>query len=164
MNTGFPVQFANESNSGYQGQPYPQQGRQFQQIPVSYDSQTINEKPAISNASYTAVSQAYQDPFIYQPRQSEEEEQNPYFLASSGHARAEEYQPQYVEQRTPLAQVTNAQVPDSQTQQGTVDLGRGAYPTPQPGHHQAQIPIPQSDSNYDVKYVAQHTVLGMSRI
>ena len=164
MNTGFPVQFPNESNSGYQGQPYPQQGGQFQQIPVSYDSQTIDEKPAISNASYTAVSQAYQNHFIYQQRQSEEEEQNQYFSASSGHARAEEYQPQYVEQRTPLAQVTNAQVPDSQTQQGTVDLGRGAYPPFQPGHHQAQIQIPQSDSNHDVKYVAQHTVLGMSRI
>ncbi|OCL05185.1 hypothetical protein AOQ84DRAFT_323304, partial [Glonium stellatum] len=158
VNAGFPLQFANESNSSYQRQQYPQQGAQFQQIPVSYDSQAVEEKPVISDAPYTAASQAYQDQYIYQQRQSEHEEQDPYYLASSGPTRADEYQTQYVEQRAPLAQVANAQVPDSQTQQSSVDLGRGAYPPLQPGHHQAQIQTPQPDSYQDVKYV-QHTIL-----
>ncbi|KAF2805486.1 uncharacterized protein BDZ99DRAFT_574414 [Mytilinidion resinicola] len=179
----FPPQFAGDGGSAYQGQQYPRQGH-FQ--PVSYDTQAQDAKPAISEASYPPVAQAYQigsDQFGYQQHpQSHQhqqhqhqtppnvhEEHDPY-LASNNPPRADEYQQhQFIQHRPPLEQVGPRR--DSHALPTPIDMPRGPYapPPPQPDRRQsivhtqiAQIPqsvqLSYSDVAPDVKYVPQHTV------
>lgn len=176
LHSQFPGHYGQEGSAGYQMQQFPQSSH-YQQAPVSYDNHLSEQKPAVSEASQPA-SQAYQEqPMYQQARRASniQEDHSVYGLGSHMSPRTETY-PQYGEHRASLSQAGNPRAPVSQAQPSPVHMSpSGSYhPPAAPSQMQAHPPssrtnflpvqIPQHDVNPDVKYMAPHTVLGMSRI
>jgi hypothetical protein len=159
----FPAQYALEANAGYSEQRYPP--NHFQQTPVTYGT-NVEQKPALS--------QAPQDHVLYQHHQRAShspDEPGVYQIQPNQPARAEQYQ--YAEQRPPLNHYgSNPQVRSQQPRVGPVAMGQaGPYALPPAVSHAdfnsssfQSAHIPSHDVDFDVKYVPQHAVLGMSRI
>jgi hypothetical protein len=159
-----PVHYTHEPNIGYRAPShYDQAHASYQQMPVSYDS---NSEPR------SAVSLSMPQQSLYQHQSSSHsEDQNSYQSHSSPSPRSDHYTP-YTDV-TPVLQRYNSHphAVMQQTQVSSADMSRvGPYTHPAAVSHAdfshssySSVQIPIHDMSQDVKYMPQ-PVLGMSHV